>query len=744
MNLGATMNPLRSTSSADFSADQVVYAVLVRGLRLFLHGPLLRHTSEFPKAAEILRENRENTTEPGLINTAASMLQRLPSLAQRAYTVPTACMPPLPRKQYQYKRMTESIARPTTAADSMRETFIASMLENRSGDPFEEFSRIASLWSDVMGATWSWIWLKNSQTDTWEIVGVGRDTEQFGGFLGDQDIPADFPDELSPGDPCIAELVTLTGVPEFVEDVSSFKRSIKSKTFRVSKANWFREHHITSLDTVPFEIESQSYGVTVHGVVCSHYGDLRNRYQQNATSLSLMGKLTGQAIANIYEGLFFKIIVELNDLAGEYLTTTTKRPDLDCREYLSKVARVIKGAVRADSVSVFYPDPLDGNIRCQYSTGLCDGKNPTRGIDEEDVRALEYSSSDGSRTSQCWQRCEPIFIPENDPKMLVAKYLEFDWESSRPVVGPTVLMPVCPPKRDAADLGRVAEGVVRCTGHPSPIDKSRQRNFDPLETETLRFICEQISPIMHTFSARIGREHQISVTKHDIHAPLNMIESTIKVIREDIQTLESQQDNGVVSPYRFLDLEMAVEAARNLAARLEANPREIRIEPKKTLLEGELVARMSALLRHYASKYGMSIVFDSFRHVPPLYIDRDVIGRVFYNLVVNAIKYGESGSTIRVTPRVSRSGYYIDVSNKGMEIPASDAAKIFEPYFRSAEAGALRMGAGLGLYIGRAGMEQHGGKLLLKSAKAPVIFSMFFPHDLRWSWNPESKDDKNG
>jgi K+-sensing histidine kinase KdpD len=237
------------------------------------------------------------------------------------------------------------------------------------------------------------------------------------------------------------------------------------------------------------------------------------------------------------------------------------------------------------------------------------------------------------------------------------------------------------------------------------------------------------------------------MTKHDLRAPINMIAGTCDEIQKGIASFQQKNrrlhgEAELVPSYRFHDLNLAVASLRNLEMRLEADPREIQLEIKKTFLEGDLIAHNSAMLRYFAKKYHMSIRFGSFREIPPLFVDRDVIARVFHNLIVNAIKYGYPNTQIDVTPRVMHDGYSIEISNFGITIKPEESDRIFLPYYRSQEAEEKRMGAGLGLYIARAGMEQHNGRLTLVSNSNPVVFSMFFPLQLRWEWSPTPRVSK--
>ncbi|HEU5085971.1 MAG TPA: GAF domain-containing sensor histidine kinase, partial [Roseiflexaceae bacterium] len=90
--------------------------------------------------------------------------------------------------------------------------------------------------------------------------------------------------------------------------------------------------------------------------------------------------------------------------------------------------------------------------------------------------------------------------------------------------------------------------------------------------------------------------------------------------------------------------------------------------------------------------------------------------QVLDNLVSNAIKYSPQGSPVRV--RLWREGQEVllTVSDSGIGIPAADLPHVFERFYRSANADDRHFpGLGLGLYICRTIVEQHGGRIWVTS-----------------------------
>lgn len=100
----------------------------------------------------------------------------------------------------------------------------------------------------------------------------------------------------------------------------------------------------------------------------------------------------------------------------------------------------------------------------------------------------------------------------------------------------------------------------------------------------------------------------------------------------------------------------------------------------------------------------------------PVNHDRDALGRVVLNLLVNAWKYTGEGKRIRVAVRDVGESVELAVEDNGIGIPAEELGRVFEPFYR-VEAGAPggAAGAGLGLAIVRQVVRLHGGEVKVSS-----------------------------
>ena len=89
--------------------------------------------------------------------------------------------------------------------------------------------------------------------------------------------------------------------------------------------------------------------------------------------------------------------------------------------------------------------------------------------------------------------------------------------------------------------------------------------------------------------------------------------------------------------------------------------------------------------------------------------DGALLGVVFNNLLLNALRYGpRNGGDVRIRARRERAQWRISVTSQGETIPVDDRTRIFERYSRGTHERRI-VGAGLGLAICRSIVERHGG-----------------------------------
>jgi len=101
--------------------------------------------------------------------------------------------------------------------------------------------------------------------------------------------------------------------------------------------------------------------------------------------------------------------------------------------------------------------------------------------------------------------------------------------------------------------------------------------------------------------------------------------------------------------------------------------------------------------------------------LPSVAADKPGIGEVIGNLIDNAIKYSNEGGTVRVTAKVVGEFVEVFVIDQGIGMPSNVIGNLFHKFYRSHRSRETVAGTGIGLYICKAIVESHGGKVGVSS-----------------------------
>ncbi|MCA9302493.1 MAG: hypothetical protein KC996_00075 [Phycisphaerales bacterium] len=104
--------------------------------------------------------------------------------------------------------------------------------------------------------------------------------------------------------------------------------------------------------------------------------------------------------------------------------------------------------------------------------------------------------------------------------------------------------------------------------------------------------------------------------------------------------------------------------------------------------------------------------------VRTIHSDRSLIGLILRNLIENATKFANEGTSIRVSVRPAEIGVVIEVADKGIGIPIADQQRIFERFYQVDDARSgtsVKRGTGLGLAIVKHACRRLGGSIGVRS-----------------------------
>jgi len=225
----------------------------------------------------------------------------------------------------------------------------------------------------------------------------------------------------------------------------------------------------------------------------------------------------------------------------------------------------------------------------------------------------------------------------------------------------------------------------------------------------------------------------ISVVSHELKTPVSIIKGyaetlrrpdahwTPEVLNDSLGVIEEEADN-------------LNELIDNLleASRLQAGTFSLEISDEVSL------PRMAeTVVRKFSNQtplHTFNVEFPA--GFPTIIGDERRLTQVLNNLISNALKYSPDGGKIEITGGVHPQHVTVSVSDEGIGIPEREQHRIFQKFSRLDNALSRKTeGTGLGLYLSRAIIEAHGGRVWFQNngdsepEKPGTTFTFSLPRD---------------
>ncbi|GMK40644.1 vancomycin resistance histidine kinase VanS [Paenibacillus sp. CCS19] len=108
--------------------------------------------------------------------------------------------------------------------------------------------------------------------------------------------------------------------------------------------------------------------------------------------------------------------------------------------------------------------------------------------------------------------------------------------------------------------------------------------------------------------------------------------------------------------------------------------------------------------------------------------DGELLARVFENLMSNAARYGKDGQFVDISCSLEGSEAIVQVVNYGQIIPEHELPHLFDMFYTGDQARTHQEGStGLGLFIARNIVKQHGGTITAESSWVRTAFEVRLP-----------------
>ncbi|MCI1923898.1 MAG: HAMP domain-containing histidine kinase [Lentilactobacillus buchneri] len=240
-----------------------------------------------------------------------------------------------------------------------------------------------------------------------------------------------------------------------------------------------------------------------------------------------------------------------------------------------------------------------------------------------------------------------------------------------------------------------------------------------------------------------SKDELITNVSHDLRTPLTSILGYLGLIQD--KQYKSQEDLLKYTEIAYLKAKQMKSLVDNLFEYTKVKQTGTPLSINRIDLS-QMMEQLVASFELEAKKSGLQISAQGTEK--PLYIEADAekIGRVFNNLISNAIKYGKGGKHIYLTCRVGKPNEaVIHVSNDGPEIPKKSLNQIFERFYRvEGSRNKDTGGSGLGLAIAQSIIDLHGGYIVVTSEHHLTTFAIHLPfkHGDKLT-RPDEVDDKS-
>jgi len=288
--------------------------------------------------------------------------------------------------------------------------------------------------------------------------------------------------------------------------------------------------------------------------------------------------------------------------------------------------------------------------------------------------------------------------------------------------GQPIALPEPPDQRTSAaeDRTYVEGDVVRRGGPPITVGVTVTPLYD--EEGTLARTILNVVDITRFRQAEELKSTFVSVVSHELKTPVALIKGYAETLRRedadwDRETMQESLDVIAEEADHLTHLiDSLLEASRIQAGGLKLTPTDV-----------QLPRLAEKVVDGFQTQTGIhTFEIDFPPDFPAMWGDPERLQEVLSNLVSNAVKYSPDGGTVWVGGRSDRTGVTIYVADQGIGIPPEEQSRIFDRFHR-VDSGLHRRteGTGLGLYLVKAIVEAHGGRVWVESAPGRGSIFMF-------------------
>lgn len=227
---------------------------------------------------------------------------------------------------------------------------------------------------------------------------------------------------------------------------------------------------------------------------------------------------------------------------------------------------------------------------------------------------------------------------------------------------------------------------------------------------------EELFRIENAIESASLREQAMAIVSHDIKSPLSSIQLSIELLEKKItEPYSFDRDKALLSYIKKVN-----RSAQRIKSLISNYIDQVSIDSGGFLIEKSL-CRVDLLFRELdevfsplAEKKGVEL--NLINHCTQeifCVIDYSRIFQALMNITGNAIKFTPQNGSVNLTLEEDKENVVFKISDTGSGISSEDISKIFDRYWKGSHEKSA--GTGLGLYISKAIVDAHAGKISVSS-----------------------------
>lgn len=249
----------------------------------------------------------------------------------------------------------------------------------------------------------------------------------------------------------------------------------------------------------------------------------------------------------------------------------------------------------------------------------------------------------------------------------------------------------------------------------------------------LRMILKQLLLITKAMQTAIQQEQNSELSKaelitnvsHDLRTPLTSILGFLGLIEQNPHT--SNTDMKKYVHIAFQKAQQLQVLVNDLFEYVRASSANTKLNYRKFDMI-QMLEQVDAEFELQARQKQMQISITSQEKTLLMRADTEKLGRVFNNLVTNALQYGKGAHHIWLKVQDQGQFVCIQVANDGEPIPKASLPHLFERFYRSDQSRSpIHSGTGLGLAIAQSLIKIHGGQISVHSDTQLTAFDIILP-----------------